>query len=98
MGKEINSSYVITDRLMVGDSEFVIGENENAPDKFVTWKCEKGESNYYWGHYCKDRLTALEDLCKRALNEIYSSKSYKQEKDNAEEPVHLVKRKYEPVR
>jgi len=96
--KEVNAGYVITDRLTVGNSEFVIGQNENAPAKFVTWKCTKGEKNYYWGHYCKDRLTALEDLCNRALDEIHYLKSYKQEKENIEKTAQRVEKKCEPVR
>lgn len=98
MVREINSAYVITDRLIVGSSEFVIGHNENAPAKYVTWKCVKGESSYYWGHYCKDRLTALEDLCKRALDEINYLKSYKQEKDNIENQTGQIEKKYDLIR
>lgn len=81
MDQEINAGYVITDRLIIGNTEFVIGQNENAPAKFVTWKCKKGEKNYYWGHYCNDRMTALEDLCNRALDEIHYLRSLRQEKD-----------------
>ena len=81
MDQEINAGYVITDRLTIGNTEFVIGQNENAPAKFVTWKCKKGEKNYYWGHYCNDRMTALEDLCNRALDEIHYLRSHRQEKD-----------------
>lgn len=81
MDQEINAGYVITDRLTIGNTEFVIGQNENAPAKFVTWKCNKGEKNYYWGHYCNDRMTALEDLCNRALDEIHYLRSLQQEKD-----------------
>lgn len=80
MDQEINAGYVITDRLTIGNTEFVIGQNENAPAKFVTWKCNKGEKNYYWGHYCNDRMTALEDLCNRALDEIHYLRSLQQEK------------------
>jgi hypothetical protein len=81
MDQEINAGYVITDRLTIGNTEFVIGQNENAPAKFVTWKCKKGEKNYYWGHYCNDHMTALEDLCNRALDEIHYLRSLQQEKD-----------------
>jgi len=47
MEQKINAGYAITDRLTVGDAEFVIGQNESAPAKFVTWKCKKGEKDYY---------------------------------------------------
>lgn len=99
MDREINAGYVITDRLTVEDSEFVIGQNENAPAKFVTWKCTKGEKDYYWGHYCKDRLTAIEDLCNRALDDIYYLKGIQQKKDTIEKPAQQAqKKKYEPER
>lgn len=98
MDIEINSGYVITDRLSVGNTEFVIGQNEKAPAKFVTWKCTKGQKNYYWGHYCKDRLTALEDLCNRTLNEIHYLKSYKKEKENIEKMMRKAEKKCGPVR
>lgn len=99
MDKEINAGYVITDRLTVGNSEFVIGQNENAPAQFVTWKCTKGEKSYYWGHYCKERLTAIEDLCNRALDEIHYLKSLQQEQNEVEIPIQQVqKKKHEPER
>lgn len=69
MELEINAGYVITDRLVVGNSEFVIGESQTAPSQFVTWKRSLGEKDFYWGHYVGDRLTAMEDLCKRVLDE-----------------------------
>jgi len=53
-----------------GNAEFVIGHNEKASTQFVTWKCRKDEKDYFWGHYLGDRLAAVEDLCKRALEEI----------------------------
>lgn len=98
MEKEINAGYAITDRLTVGNSEFVIGQREESPANFVTWKCRKGEKEYFWGHYLNDRLSALEDLCNRALDEIHYLRSFQQEK-NAEETVQQVqKKKYEPER
>lgn len=81
MDQEINAGYVITDRLIVGDAIFVLGESEKIPAKFVTWQCKKGEKDYFWGHYIGDRLTALEDLCNRALDEIQSLKSLQQEQN-----------------
>lgn len=99
MEKEINASYTITNRLTVGNVEFVIGQNESAPAKFVTWKCKKGEKDYYWGHYCNDRLTALEDLCNRSLDEVHYLRSLRQEKDEFQKPLQQDgKKKYEPER
>ena len=99
MEKENNAGYIITDRLTVGNAEFVIGQREEAPAKFVTWKCKKGEKDYYWGHYCNDRLTALEDLCNRALEEVHYLRSLRQEKDAAEKQTQQDgKKKHEPER
>lgn len=93
MDQEINAGYIITDRLTVGNAEFVIGQREEAPAKFVTWKCKKGEKDYYWGHYCNDRLTALEDLCNRALDEVHHLRSLRQEKDVVEKSERQVGKK-----
>ena len=93
MEKEVNAGYVITDRLTVGNSEFVIGQRDETPATFVTWKCRKGEKEYFWGNYMNDRLTALEDLCNRALDEVHYLKSLQQEKDTPEKPVQQPQKK-----
>lgn len=101
MEKEINAGYVITDRLTVGNAEFVIGQSDTAPAQFVTWKCRKGEKDYFWGHYLSDRLTALEDLCNRALDEIRHLKllqqGQKKEASQTAPPV-LKKKRHRPER
>lgn len=98
MGKEINAGYVITDRLAVGNAEFVIGHSEKAPAQFVTWKCRKGEKDYFWGHYLGDRLAAVEDLCKRALEEIEYLRSLQPQRDTGEKPGQQIKKRREPER
>jgi len=99
MEKEINAGYVITDRLTVGNAEFVIGQREAEPAQFVTWKCRKGEKDYFWGHYLSDRLAALEDLCNRALDEIHYLRSLQQEKDTVEKTARQSgKKKHGPER
>ncbi len=98
MEKEINAGYVITDRLAVGNAEFVIGQSEKAPAQFVTWKCRKGEKDYFWGHYLGDQLTALEDLCNRALDEIHHLKLLQQDQENEAKPERPVKKRREPER
>jgi hypothetical protein len=40
-----------------------------------------------------DRLTALEDLCNRALDEVHYLKSLQQEKDTPEKPVQQPQKK-----
>jgi len=99
MNVVMNAGYAITDRLTVGNSEFVIGQRDESPASFVTWKCRKGEKEYFWGHYMNDRLTALEDLCNRALEEIQNMKGLQQNKEEIEQPVRQVKNKrHEPER
>ena len=97
--QEINAGYVITDRLAVGEFEFVIGQSVKAPDSFVTWKCRKGEHDYFWGHYIKDRLSAIEDFCKRASDEARFLKEFQQEQRSGEEAAKPAeKKKHEPER
>lgn len=107
MEKEINAGYVITDRLAVGNAEFVIGHNEKASTQFVTWKCRKDEKSYFWGHYLGDRLAAVEDLCKRTLEEIEYLRSLQSQRDTEDEKERLReqtqgksihKKKHEPER
>lgn len=93
MNVEMNAGYTITDRLTVGNSEFVIGQRDEAPASFVTWKCRKDEKEYFWGHYMNDRLTALEDLCNRALEEIKYMKGLQQNKEEIQQPVQQSKKK-----
>ena len=98
MEKEINAGYTITDRLTVGNAEFVIGKREEAPANFVTWKCRKGEKDYFWGHYLGDRLTALEDFCNRALEEIEYLRPFQQEQNTSEKTMQQAKKRHEPER
>ena len=93
MEHEVNAGYVITDRLVVGEFEFVIGQSEKAPDSFVTWKCRKGEHAYFWGHYCKDRLSAIENFCKRVSDEVQFLKSLQQEQHPCNETIKPAEKK-----
>jgi len=95
MGKESNAGYVITDRLTVGNAEFVIGHSEKAPAQFVTWRCRKGEKEYFWGHYLGDRLAAVGDLCKRVLEEIENLRSLQPQRDTGEKPEQQIKKRRE---
>ena len=82
MEQEINAGYVITDRLTVGKCEFVIGQSEAAPDRFVTWRRNLGEKEFYWGNYVGDRLTAVADLCHRAMQEVEYLQSLQPQPEN----------------
>ncbi len=89
MDKEINAGYVITDRLAVGvgSSEFVIGERAEPVGvaDFVTWTCRKGERDYVLGHYCNDRLAAVENFCKRVQEEVQYQRTFHPELTPAEQ-------------
>ena len=58
MSERSNAGYIITSAIRVGDTEYVLGENPNAPARFVTWVCRNG-SDYFWGRYTDDPLSAL---------------------------------------
>ena len=65
MSSRSNVGYLITNAICIGDTEYVLGENPDAPARFATWACRDGDY-YYWGHYTNDRLAALRDLLDRA--------------------------------
>lgn len=69
MEQRQNTGYVITDSIHVGTTEFVIGYHPKAPSPYVTWQCASG-NNYFWGHYCNDRLSAVKSLLERAGQEL----------------------------
>lgn len=65
MSERSNAGYIIISAIRVGDTEYVLGENSKAPARFVTWMCRNG-SDYFWGRYADDPLTALRNLLDRA--------------------------------
>jgi hypothetical protein len=83
MNTEVISGYTITDKLAVGNAEFVVGQNDNAPSPFVTWRRNIEEdgsrSGCYWGHYCNNRLSAINDLTVRVQEETHSLQSVEKE-------------------
>lgn len=69
MNWRTNQGFIITNQITVGETEFVLGVHEKAPNSFVTWQCKNG-NDYYWGHYFSNLLAAQKDFCKRTLEEI----------------------------
>ncbi len=69
MSERSNCGYTIVQTLTIGDSEFVLGHNPEAPNPYVTWKCSNGDY-YFWGHYSNDRMAADRDLLTRAVQEL----------------------------
>ena len=66
MEERINGGYTIIQSVPVGNTEFVLGENQKAPDPYVTWECRNG-TDYNWGHYFGSYFRARTNLFLRAL-------------------------------
>ena len=71
-----NAGYIITNQITIGDSEIVLGVHKDLPKHFVTWEC-KDKTNYFWGHYFSDLISAQKDFCTRGL---HKTKFYEQNK------------------
>jgi len=67
MDIKTNSGYILSDTVTIGETTFVLGTHEIEPSLFVTWQCNK--NGYFWEHYFTDRISAVKNLCERALNE-----------------------------
>ena len=78
-----NAGYTITDSITIGDTEFVLGVNEKAPDPYVTWWCSNG-NYYFWGHYTSDLMAAKKDLLERAGDALERQIERQQEKKPVE--------------
>ena len=76
-----NQGFIITNQMMVGGTEIVLGVHEKNPNSFVTWQC-KGKDDYFWGHYFTSLLVAQRDFCKRTLDEIKAIEVMKKPKTN----------------
>lgn len=71
MERETNAGYLITERITVGDRDYVLGEKlpQTGGSPFVTWEAWAGTKDYNHGHYdFKNRWQALADLFSRAKN------------------------------
>lgn len=64
----VNQGYVILESEIIGHMEFVLAENKNAPQPFVTWQRNiqndegRGEDNWFWGHYAVSEESARDDF------------------------------------
>ena len=67
--KQVVSGYTVTVRMPVGNKVFVLAENPNAVQPFVTWQGHKAYKGYEWGHYHERRTDAVKDLYKRVTDE-----------------------------
>lgn len=70
-----NQGYTVIGSETAGRMEFVLAENKNALQPYVTWKrdiekdAQDGTENFFWGHYFCEKEDALKDLCERADKE-----------------------------
>ena len=78
--KRMNAGYEIISSFTIAGTEFVLGRNDNAPSRNVTWAC-KGGDNYFWGHYFSDFAPAQNDLHSRMKQEIKICKASKANKE-----------------
>ncbi len=71
----VNQNYVILESEIVGQKEFVLAQNPNAPQPYVTWERNmqederRGEENFYWGKYFCDPEAAERNFHDRADGE-----------------------------
>ena len=74
--------YIIIESTVVGNAKFVVGENPNAPAPYATWQCniKNDPHTYFWGHYCMDKASAMEDYGKRISEEAHYQKVLKLDK------------------
>ena len=64
-----NSGYIIIYAYRLnGNEEIVLGKSKSE-NMFVTWMC-RNQTDYYWGHYTQDEITALEDMVNRIKAEV----------------------------
>ena len=64
-----NAGYEIIRRERVGNKEFLLGYNSEAPSRYVTWKNNYGEMNPYWGRYFSDERSAIKNFNRRVKEE-----------------------------
>ena len=71
--------YIIIESAVVGNAKFVVGESLSNPAPYATCQCNmKNDPHaYFWGHYCADKASAMEDYGKRISEEAHSQKSLK---------------------
>lgn len=68
----VNQGYTILESETVGHMEYVLAENQNAPQPYATWARnmkndeQREEENFFWGHYFCDPEAAVKDLHARA--------------------------------
>ena len=75
--------YTIIESIEIGSAKFVVGENPNNPiTPYVTWQAntKNDPNNYFWGHYCTDKLGAMADFGKRVSDEADRQRNMKKQR------------------
>lgn len=68
--KIFNAGYEITQRIDLGDRQFVVGHRPTAPSPYVTWEYFAERDSYYQGHYFSEASDATLDMFRRASEEL----------------------------
>ena len=100
---EKNAGYEIRESVLFDNGwGFALGENDRAPDPFVTWQFagENGRRDY-WGHYHTEEAAAVKDFAARSadyqrrygVQEVKRpiAEQMKATKEQAEKPVDKVR-------
>ena len=75
--------YTIIESTVIGNAKFVVGESPDNPiTPYATWQAniKNDPHSYFWGHYCTDKLGAMEDYGKRISDEAAYLKSFQERK------------------
>lgn len=64
-----NSGYIIIYAYRLNENEEIVLGKSKSANMFVTWLC-RNQTDYYWGHYTEDEITALEDMVNRIKAEV----------------------------
>lgn len=68
--KVFNAGYEITQRIDLGDRQFVVGHSATAPSPYVSWEYFAERDSYYQGHYFLEEADATLDLFRRASEKL----------------------------
>lgn len=75
--------YTVIESTVIGNAKFVVGKNSQNPiAPYVTWQAnmKNDPHSYFWGHYCTDKMGAMEDYGKRISDEAQYLKSFQKKK------------------
>ena len=68
--KIFNAGYEITQRIDLGDRQFVVGHSATAPSPYVSWEYFAERDSFYQGHYFQEEADATLDMFRRASEDL----------------------------